>query len=159
MIIHDICKFLHRLEGLLGTKFIWIRIFILQGIEISFHWRVIIRASDRTYTLCYMNGFTILNKGFRGIQIQMILIFLSEIFILFMELEHFFHRIAFFFEFRVCLAFFVEFSKPLRNAGFRYIIFRGDAFVRSSFLQMETNNLLFKFWCVTLWYRLLLFFS
>jgi hypothetical protein len=51
---------------------------------------------------------------------------------------------------RVCLAFFAEFAAPLGDTGFGYAILSGDAFVGSSFLLMESDDLLFKFGSVVL---------
>ena len=55
------------------------------------------------------------------------------------------------------LAFSAKFTTPLGNAGFGYAVFCSDAFVGSSFLCVEADNLLFKFWCVTLWHNKYLF--
>ena len=55
------------------------------------------------------------------------------------------------------MAFSAKFTAPLGNAGFGYAVFRSDAFVGSSFLCVEADNLLFKFWCVTLWNNKYLF--
>lgn len=55
------------------------------------------------------------------------------------------------------LAFFTEFAAPLGNAGFRYAVFRNNAFVGASLLQMKTDNFFLKFRCVTLWHNKYLF--
>jgi hypothetical protein len=55
------------------------------------------------------------------------------------------------------LAFFAEFTAPLGDTGFRYTILCGDAFVGSSFLLMEPDDLLFKFGSVVLGHNVYLF--
>ena len=43
-------------------------------------------------------------------------------------------------------------TAPCRNTGFGYAVFRSNAFVGASFIQMETDNFLFEFGCVTPWH-------
>ena len=49
------------------------------------------------------------------------------------------------------------FDLYLRNAGFRYPILSGDAFVGTTFLFMKTYYFFLKFGCVTLWHDNYLF--
>lgn len=63
MVIMDISKFLHCLiKGFLCPELIQIRAFIFQSVEISFHRRVVIRASRLTHALRHMDGFTKFHK-------------------------------------------------------------------------------------------------
>ena len=82
--------------------------------------------------------------------------FLSGLFQLLTQSAILFHKFCLVFSFWVCdgfsLAFFAEFTAPCRNTGFGYAVFRSNAFVGASFIQMETDNFLFEFGCVTSWH-------
>lgn len=66
IIILNICKFLYRLiEWLLGFKIMEVGTLVLQSIEITLHWGIVIRITGLAHALCYMNGFAKFNKCFR----------------------------------------------------------------------------------------------
>ena len=65
MIICNICKFLYGLvQLLLRPKFVQIRAFVLQSIEIPLHRRIVLWISGSTHALDYMGGFAELYECF-----------------------------------------------------------------------------------------------
>lgn len=58
MVVRDISEFLHGLvQFLICSEFIELGTFILQGIEVPFHWRIVVGVSGFAHALYHMDGF------------------------------------------------------------------------------------------------------
>ena len=68
MVVRDISEFLHGLvQFLLCPEFIELGTFILQGIEVPFHWRIVVGVSGFAHALCHMDGFAVFYESLRCI--------------------------------------------------------------------------------------------
>ena len=58
MVVRDISEFLHGLvQFLICSEFIELGTFILQGVEVPFHWRIVVGVSGFAHALYHMDGF------------------------------------------------------------------------------------------------------
>ena len=65
MVVCDISEFLHALvQFLLCPELIEFGAFILQGVEVPFHWRIVVWISGFAHTLDYMGRFAELYESF-----------------------------------------------------------------------------------------------
>ena len=68
MVVRDISEFLHGLvQFLICSEFIELGTFILQGIEVPFHWRIVVGVSGFAHALCHMDGFAVFYESLRCI--------------------------------------------------------------------------------------------
>ena len=68
MAVRDISEFLHDLvQFLICSEFIELGTFILQGIEVPFHWRIVVGVSGFAHALCHMDGFAVFYESLRCI--------------------------------------------------------------------------------------------
>lgn len=59
MVVGNIGEFLHSpVHLLLCPKFIQVSAFVLQGVEVPLHWRIVVRVSSFAHALGHMDGFT-----------------------------------------------------------------------------------------------------
>lgn len=66
MVIGDIGEFLHCLvQFLLRPEFIEAGAFVLQGVEVPLHWRIVVWVPCFAHALGYMDGFTELCESLR----------------------------------------------------------------------------------------------
>ena len=68
MVVRDISEFLHGLvQFLLCPELIEFGTFILQGVEVPFHWRIVVWVSGFAHALCHMDGFAEFYESLRCI--------------------------------------------------------------------------------------------
>ena len=68
MVVRDISEFLHGLvQFLICPEFIELGTFILQGVEVPFHWRIVVWVSGFAHALCHMDGSAELYESLRCI--------------------------------------------------------------------------------------------
>ena len=68
MVVRDISEFLHGLvQFLICPEFIELGTFILQGVEVPFHWRIVVGVSGFAHALCHMDGFAVFYESLRCI--------------------------------------------------------------------------------------------
>ena len=59
MVVRDISEFLHDLvQFLICSEFIELGTFILQGVEVLFHWRIVVGVSSFAHALCHMDSIS-----------------------------------------------------------------------------------------------------
>ncbi len=64
MVVGRIGEFLHRLvQFLICPEFVQVGAFILQGVEVPLHWRIIVWVSGFTHALGHMGRLTELYKS------------------------------------------------------------------------------------------------
>lgn len=68
MVVRDIGEFLHGLvQFLICSEFIELGTFILQGVEVPFHWRIVVWVSGFAHALCHMDVFAEFYESLRCI--------------------------------------------------------------------------------------------
>ena len=66
MAVRDISEFLHGLvQFLICPEFIELGTFILQGVEVPFHRRIVVGVSGFALALCHMDGFAVFYESLR----------------------------------------------------------------------------------------------